>query len=119
MRDLQFIDKTSYNIQPYVIGKTNDRLLMLYQKILVLLLTQGNTEFRQYQGTQLISLLQGANIPAQNFLQHLGQISCNQVLQQLDSEDRQLISNLSASVQNGSLFIVLKTEDQQIKGILA
>lgn len=120
MKDIQIINTEKTVVQPQLLCVTTDKKLRIYQKILVLLLSNTNNIYRYQQGTQITQLLQGANIPSVDFLLHLGQTACSQVLSQLDIQDRKYIKSLKAEVDGGNLFISLTVQNNEtIKGIIA
>ena len=110
MKDLLFTQTKTQEIKPKILGKTQSGL-RLYQKILVLLLSSINSEYREYAGTNLTSYLGKANITADGFLQALGTSACKNALQLLDSEDRALIDKLTANVQYSTLYITIMLTD--------
>lgn len=113
MRDIQFIQPKTEIIFPVIKGKTTIDGLLLYQKILVLMLSPVNGLYRESAGTSLTQLLQGANTPANDVLLAIGTNACSTARNCLDVQDVQLIDSLSASAQDGRLSITLTLIDGQ------
>ena len=110
MKDLLFTQPKTQDIKPKVLGKTATGL-RLYQKILVLLLSSSQDAYREDAGTQLTTYLGRANITGSNFLQSIGAAACTKALSLLDSQDRSLIDQLTATAQYSSLYITIKLTD--------
>lgn len=113
MRDICFTKPKTCLIQPEILGKSSVQGLLLYQKIVVLLLSSQNSSYRSQTGTNLVDLLGGANTPADVILTSLGTIACNQIKAQLDSSDAQLIQSLTAEAQDGHLSITLVLDQNE------
>ena len=113
MKDLQFVQPKTMKITPTILGKTTIEGLLLYQKILVLILSPISGLYRESAGTTLTELLQGANTPPDDVLLALGTTACATVKGLLAPEDNQIVDSLSASAQNGSLIVTLVLEDGQ------
>lgn len=114
MKDICFTQKNSTVIQPTILGKITDQNQILYQKILVLTLSNIFDTYRQSAGCVLINLLQGSNIPDDNILSNIGTTACAKVYQCLDADDVNLIKNLQAYASNGQLIIKLQTIDGSV-----
>ena len=63
-------------VTPNIQGKTSVEGLMLYQKLMILILSPVNGLYRQNAGTTLTELLQGANTPTADVLLALGTSAC-------------------------------------------
>lgn len=113
MKDICFTQAKTTAVQPKILGKSSIQGLLLYQKILVLLLSDSSSLYREDSGAGLISLLKGSNTPADQLLQALGSIACAQVKGLLDPSDVEKLKDLTASAQNGSLYITLELESGQ------
>lgn len=107
MKDIQFIIPQTSIINAAIVGKTYTEGLILYQKVLVLILSSSLSMYRSKSGTKLIDLLQGSNTPPDNILQMLGTSACGQLMTCLDSSDIDKIQSLTASANNGKLNIIL------------
>lgn len=110
MKDLLFTETKTQDIKPKILGKTQTGL-RLYQKILVLLLSSVNSDYRETSGTNLTSYLGKVNVTDNGFLQALGTAACKNALQLLDAQDSALIEQLTADVQYSSLYITIKLTD--------
>ena len=108
MKDICFTQPKTCLIVPQIKGKTSVEGLILYQKIVVLMLSSQTGAYREQSGTELVNTLQGANIPADSVLLSIGTLACNAVRKQLDPQDEQKIQSLTASVQSGGLSIILQ-----------
>lgn len=113
MIDLRIIDINNPYVQPIVQGKTTDNNLILYQKVLIVLLTDNRTLFRQNAGTQLISLLGRTNYNS-SFLQSRLEIIKQQVLDSLDQIDRQAIAELTLTMVSSQLDVTIQFTDGTI-----
>lgn len=119
MRTIQLVPQKTTQILPSILDKTYDPYLAVYQKILVLLLSKESPIYRT-DGSTLISLLEGSNIPDSNFIQSIATAYCNTVIMSLDSEDRDLLDKASVSVVNGQLQLqIIMKNEETFKGILA
>lgn len=110
MKDLLFTQPKTQDIKPKLLGKT-DTGLRLYQKILILLLNSSQDAYRENAGTQLTAYLGRANITGSNFLESIGSAACSKALTLLDTQDRALISQLTATSQYSKLYITIKLTD--------
>lgn len=113
MRDVCFTKPETCIIQPQILGKSSVQGLLLYQKIIVLLLSSQKGLYREQAGTNLVDLLGGANTPADVVLTSLGTIACNQIRAQLDSSDAQKIESLTADAKDGHLSITLVLDQNE------
>lgn len=119
MKDIQIVPMKTVLVQPMLLGKTTTASLILYQKVLILMLSSSKQFCRESAGTSLIDLLQGANIPADQLLTTLGSAACAKVLSLLQDTDRQLVSSLTAEAANGTLSITLQLKTgQSYTGVL-
>lgn len=107
MRDLQILPVKTAAMKPCVLGRTTSQGFMLYQKIVILILSYYKDAYREAAGSNLPALLKGANTPMDQVLLSMGTMACNQVKSQLAPQDAQKIDSLSASAQNGQLDINL------------
>ena len=110
MTDLLFTQPKTQQVKLSLLGKTNTGI-RLYQKILILMLSDSSGLYRSNMGTVLTSVIGRSNLTQPNMLLQLGRTACTDALRFLDSQDRQLISSLQASYQNGELFITMKLTD--------
>lgn len=113
MKDICFTQAKTMLVQPHILGKSSIQGLLLYQKILILILSDDSNTYRSDSGVGLIKLLKGANTPADQMLQSLGNIACAQVKSLLDAQDIQKLKSLTADASNGSLYITLELESGQ------
>lgn len=113
MKDIQFIKPQTTQINPYILGKTSTYGLILYQKILVLLLSSSSDLYRQREGTTLLDILDGSNTPSDQLLQVIGSSACGQLITYLDSSDTDLIQSLTADANMGRLSIILTLKTGQ------
>lgn len=113
MKDMQFTQPKTMLIQPHVLGVASVQGLILYQKILVLMLSSSSSSYRENAGTQLIDLLSGSNTPSDQLLTSLGSNACAQARSLLDSQDIDKMDSLTASASNGVLSITLRLKDGQ------
>lgn len=119
MKDLQILQKKTMTIQPCLLDKIYDKNFLLYQKILILLLSNVDSLYRN-DGCNLVQIMQGSNVPDPKFLQTLATSCCDQVITTLDAEDRALLQRIWMSVDNGQLNIHVKMKNAQLfEGILA
>lgn len=119
MKDICFTQPKTCLILPQIKGKTSVQGLILYQKIVVLMLSSQAGAYRAQAGTELVNTLQGANIPVDSVLLSIGTLACSAVRKQLDPEDDRKIQSLTASVQNGGLSITLKlTNGESYTGVI-
>ena len=107
MRDFQILPVQTTILQPKVLGKTSTQGLLLYQKILLLILSSSKGAYREQAGCDLVSLLQGGNTPEDAILQSIGLLACSTVKGLLDFQDAQKIESLTAQAQDGQLYITL------------
>lgn len=111
MKDIQIVPVQSTQIIPSVLCKTQAAGLILYQRILVLLLSSSGAAYRELQGASMLNLLQGINTPSDDILTSLGTLSCAQVRDMLSVEDNINLKNLYVQTQNGSLYVTVELND--------
>lgn len=114
MKDIQFTLPKTMQITPNIQGKTSVQGLMVYQKLMILILSPASGLYRQEAGTTLTELLEGANTPSDEILLALGTSACLAAKNLLDIEDADRIKNVTAQAQNGSLSITLQLQDGEI-----
>lgn len=110
MTDLLFTQPKTQQVSLSLLGKTSAGI-RLYQKILVLMLSQAGSGYRQSGGTLLTSIVGKANITQPDMVLQMGRAACTDALRLLDKEDRDLIDSLQASYSAGSLIITMKLTD--------
>lgn len=120
MKDICFTELKTQAIVPDIRGKTYSTGQLIYQKILILILSDKDGIYRTNTGTTLIQLIHGVNTPNDALLQTLGTTACNDAYSLLSAQDISHIDSLRASASNGQLSITLKLKDgQTYTGVLA
>lgn len=117
MKDILFVTEQSGPINTQILSKTTSVAKQLYQKILILLLSDIDTIYRQRSGCNLVKLLKGSNYISDNLILTLGSNACSNVLRLLQTQDSQLVKSLVPSVSDGHLFFELTLNSgQSFKG---
>ena len=120
MKDICFTELRTQQVSPSIKGKTYSTGQLIYQKILLLMLSDKSGLYRENSGTSLIRLIHGVNTPNDALLQTLGTTACNDAYSLLSAQDISHIDSLRASASNGQLSITLKLKDgQTYTGVLA
>lgn len=119
MDDLQILAPEEGKVNFDVYGKSADTGLMLLQRIYVLLLASNDGTYRDSSSYTLLQFLEGGNVPSDGVFNSVLAICCSEVLDMLDSEDRDNIQELSAVSNNGEITCTLVLADgTTVKGLL-
>ena len=111
MTDIQIIRKNTGQLQPRLVDKTTQDSIRIYQKVLVLLLTNNSALFRQQCGTSLLKALAGINYYNDQILNNLVQAAKLELLSSLQEQDSQLLQALQLSVSGSSISVNIILKD--------
>ena len=108
--DISISDPSKSDVEFSILGKSQDSPYMLFQRVWVLLLC-GGSGYRKTSTVDLLELIRGKNQIQDQALDSILAVACAAVMNNLDSEDRQKISNLAGTCKNGKILLTLTLSD--------
>lgn len=120
-RDIQIIPDTSGTFVPDILGSSQDTGLMLLQRLWVMLFADHGSAYRGgRQSVELLSFLDGGNIPSDAVLNALLVPAAAAAVASLEDEDRALIDSFVCTGASGDIVGTLRLKDgTTINGKLA
>lgn len=110
MLDIQILPKKSGQLVLSLLGKTQQTAFLLYQKIIIMFLTNSSSLFRQNYGSSLLTNLGCCNHNL-NVMSNTAQMAKQQVLNSLDLQDKNNIQSLQVQVIGSQLAIKVTAID--------
>lgn len=101
-------------------GAGEDSGLLLLQRLYILLLSGSGESYREGGApVDLLSFIEGANLPTDDAMNSLMTALCAYALRLLDEDDRDRVQNLTGRFSGGVLEFTLTLKDgTTIKGLL-
>lgn len=110
--DVQIIPGTSGEVVFSVRGKATDSALLLLQRLYVLLFSNMSGAYRGGDaGVDVLELLDGANVLADEALEALLNMAATYALSALDQEDRDMIESFDCVCVDGRIISTLEMTD--------
>lgn len=114
MKDIAFIRPISQIISGTIKNSSTDQGLLLYQKIIVMILSSVDSAYRQEAGTSFIEHLGKSNFAGNDYMRSLLQTACVQAKQCLDLQDSNKIQNISVQTPGDSANITVELKNGEI-----
>lgn len=114
MKDIAFIRPVSQVIKGTIKNRSTDQGLLLYQKIVLLVLSSVTGAYRQEAGTSFVQYLGRGNMADNDYMKALLQTACTQAKQCLDLQDSNRIESINVQMLDTSANITITLTSGEI-----
>lgn len=119
-KDICIMDNRPTGLAFAPVGKVSDGAQAILQRLIVLLFAVNSGGYRKAEnGIDLLSYVEGSNMPPAGVLLSTVVICCKNALSALDDEDRQLVDDFYCDMKDDDIVCTLRMKTgETVQGVL-